>query len=337
MSLQIDIKYLSLISSRLPKFTNKGNNLYNFRCPICKDSQKQKNKARGYCYSEKNNLYYKCHNCDVSTTFPKFLEQIDPQMYKEYIMERFKNGETGKSNYKKKDLNLEQFSPINKNKGRIKIPFDLKSIEDLEISHPAKRYLNGRLIPSHLFHTIFYTDDFKELVSKLDPDSDFKLTENEGRIIIPFYDKDKNLIAIQGRSLVNTGLRYITIKTDKTAPKIFGLDTVNFDIPFYVLEGPIDAMMLDNAIAAAGSDFPKNLNKENAILVYDNEGRKIQSVKKVQKAITNGYKVCIWPSHIKEKDVNEMVINGLCPAMIIQESTYQGIEAQVQFGKWKKI
>ena len=44
----IDVKYINLISSRLSKFKRVKPNLYNFRCPICGDSQKNKNKTRGY-------------------------------------------------------------------------------------------------------------------------------------------------------------------------------------------------------------------------------------------------------------------------------------------------
>ena len=46
----VDSKYITLLSSRLPKFKRVKPNLFNFRCPICGDSQKHKNKARGYIY-----------------------------------------------------------------------------------------------------------------------------------------------------------------------------------------------------------------------------------------------------------------------------------------------
>jgi predicted restriction endonuclease len=43
----VDVKYINLISARFQKFKKVKNNLYNFRCPICGDSQRNKNKARG--------------------------------------------------------------------------------------------------------------------------------------------------------------------------------------------------------------------------------------------------------------------------------------------------
>ena len=78
----IDSKYIGLISSRLPKFKRVKPDLFNFRCPICGDSQKHKNKARGYIYSLKADMNFKCHNCGASTTFNNFLKTVDPTLHK---------------------------------------------------------------------------------------------------------------------------------------------------------------------------------------------------------------------------------------------------------------
>ena len=88
----IDVKYINLISSRLSKFKRVKPNLYNFRCPICGDSQKNKNKARGYFYQVKNNTNYKCHNCGVNISFNNFLKKIDQTTQKQYAFEKFKEG-----------------------------------------------------------------------------------------------------------------------------------------------------------------------------------------------------------------------------------------------------
>ena len=77
MSLYIDQKYLSLISNKLPLFKKKKDHTYNCRCIICGDSAKKKNKARGYFFSHKTNMFYKCFNCDVSMQFATFLKKLD--------------------------------------------------------------------------------------------------------------------------------------------------------------------------------------------------------------------------------------------------------------------
>jgi len=86
-----EIKYLNLLSVRLEQFKRKKEFLWNFRCPVCGDSKRHKNKARGFVFQVKGKLLYKCHNCQISIPFGKLLETQDPQLYKEYRMEKFKS------------------------------------------------------------------------------------------------------------------------------------------------------------------------------------------------------------------------------------------------------
>ena len=78
----LEQKYLLLASPQLGLFKKKNNTLYNFRCPYCGDSQKNKTKARGYFFAKDNSLIYKCHNCNVGANLPNFLKRLD----KNYIM-----------------------------------------------------------------------------------------------------------------------------------------------------------------------------------------------------------------------------------------------------------
>ena len=89
MSLYVDHKYINLLSSRLEKFKRKSRDLYNFRCPICGDSKKNKYKARGYAYVKEDILLFKCHNCNVSGTLKVLLEKFDPILAKQYNFEKF--------------------------------------------------------------------------------------------------------------------------------------------------------------------------------------------------------------------------------------------------------
>ena len=92
----VDTKYISLVSGRLDKFSKKNENLFNFRCPYCGDSQKNRNRARGYFYRHKGSFIYKCHNCGVGRTLSNFLKDQDPDLYGEYVMEAYREGSTGK-------------------------------------------------------------------------------------------------------------------------------------------------------------------------------------------------------------------------------------------------
>ena len=62
----VDSKYIGLVSPRLQKFKKVKNNLFNFRCPICGDSKKNKSKTRGYLYTIKADVNFRCHNCGAS-------------------------------------------------------------------------------------------------------------------------------------------------------------------------------------------------------------------------------------------------------------------------------
>ena len=104
MSVFIDRSFLLQVSPKLQRFARKKDDLYNFRCPFCGDSQKNKLKARGYIHRKQNDYFYMCHNCGVSTTFYNFLKQVDPNLLQEYQLERYKNGETGNNNYPKPEF-----------------------------------------------------------------------------------------------------------------------------------------------------------------------------------------------------------------------------------------
>ena len=337
MSVYIDRKYLMMISNRLLNFKQKTQDLYNFSCPICGDSNKKKGKARGYIYRKNNDLFYKCFNDEsCGTTFYKFLNNIDPSLAKEYSLERFKEGEDKNHNYTKPKL--PKFSkPIFKKKEFFPIP----SIKDLDDDHLAKKYVLQRKIPKGHFKDLFYAEDFKKFVMEVKPDYEKTLVENDPRIIIPFKDKDGNIFAFQGRALGDSKIRYITVKLDEDAKKIFGLERLNKNTKIYVTEGPIDSLFLENAIATADANLgaAEFLGKGNLVLVFDNEPRNLQIVKQVKKSIDDGFNVCLFPESFKGKDINEAVLNGMTKPEIrrmIDYHTYNGLRAQVEFNKWKK-
>ena len=86
----IDAKYVSLLSYKLRNFKKKKENYWNFSCPICGDSKKDANKARGYVFLHKSRLVYKCHNCGYSSNVGNLIKNLDSNMYNEYVLERYK-------------------------------------------------------------------------------------------------------------------------------------------------------------------------------------------------------------------------------------------------------
>lgn len=336
MSVYIDRKYLLQISPKLSRFTQKKDDLYNFRCPLCGDSQKNKSKCRGYVYRKKDSYFYMCHNCGASISFYNFLEKVDSDLLKEYSLERYKSGNESKNSPKEK---FEEFkTPTPKFKKSIALP----SIELLPDGHFARLYVQARQIPKVFYSELYYAEDFKMFVEGLNIEKD-GLKEKDPRLVIPFYDKDKNLVAFQGRALGESKLRYITIKITDDSTKLFGLDRIDLEQTVYVTEGPIDSMFLENSVATADSNLSsasKIIDKSKLVLVFDNEPRNRDICKTIEKAIDEHYNVVIWPEMMDKKDINEMVLDGFSPdeiQYIISKNTFVNLRAKAEFVNWKKI
>ena len=320
----IDSKYIGLVSSRLQKFKRVKSDLYNFRCPICGDSQKHKNKARGYFYQVKTNTNYKCHNCGASLSFNNFLKQIDSTLHKQYTMEKFKEGHTGK-NFVVEEPKFEFNKPIFKKK------LDLPRASEIPV---AKQYLEKRGIDSSKF---YFARKFKAWVNTKKQTFD-NIIKDESRIIIPMYDTERNLIGFQGRSLGPNSVKYITVMLNEEAPKVYGMDTIDTEKSVYVVEGPFDSTFVKNSIALCGSDGDlEHFKTCDLIYVYDNEPRNKEIVSRIERCIGHNRRVVIWPNSIREKDINDMVLAGHNIMPILESNTYSSLEAKVQFNIWKKV
>ena len=320
----VDSKYIGLVSSRLQKFKRVKDNLYNFRCPICGDSQTNKNKARGYIYQVKNNTNFKCHNCGASMSFNNLLKEIDVNLHKQYTLEKFKEGHTGR--------NFVVEAP----KFEFKKPVFKKSINLPKASTNsfANEYLVNRKIDPDKF---YYADKFMEWTNTQKQTFD-TITRDESRIVIPMYDENKNLIGFQGRALGKSFTKYITVMLNEESPKIYGLEKVDSTKPIYIVEGPFDSTFIQNAIAMCGSDVDiGSFNWSNYIYVFDNEPRNREIVNRVSKTIGRGNKIVIWPNNIIDKDINDMVLSGHDVMSVVELNTYSALEAKIKFNNWKKI
>ena len=321
----IDSKFIGLVSSRLQKFKRVKADLYNFRCPICGESKKHKNKARGYFYQVKTNTNFKCHNCGASLSLNNFLKQIDPTLHKQYTLEKFKEGFAGGRNFVVEEPKLEFEKPIFR-KG-----LDLPKASEVTVS---REYLEKRKLDPSKF---YFTNKFKQWTNTQKKTFD-TIGRDESRIIIPMYDRDRNLIGFQGRSLGPNSVKYITVMINDESPKIYGLDTIETKKPIYILEGPFDSTLVENSVAMCGSDIDiRTFGWSDYIWVYDNEPRNREIVNRISKTIDRGDKIVIWPSNVTEKDVNDMTISGHNIMDVLESNTHSGLKAKIKFNNWKKI
>jgi hypothetical protein len=340
--LHIDSKYIKLVSARLRNFKQKDANLWNFSCPICGDSQKNKLKARGYVYKKGNGLYYRCHNCGVGTNLANLIKHVDPAVYREYTLEKYKSGHTGERYAPEAfDVPTTRFGKIDRAKS-----FDhAEWVEKLPSGHFCLEYVTKRKIPSRFYDRLLFTSTYKKFCDSLIPNHGKKIID-DARLIIPFYDEHNELIAVSGRALESSEekIRYVTLRTNDSNHKlIFGMERLDLNQPVKIVEGPIDSLFLKNCVASCDSNLSvtaKNISCERKLLIFDNEPRNKEIVKLMQDAINLDHNVVIWPDKIAAKDINEMVMSGISPdeiENIISSNTFKGLEAQTKFIFWKKL
>ena len=331
----VDIQYAQMLSGRLDQFKIKHTNPYkiNFRCPICGDSQKSRSKARAWLLERDNKFSFYCHNCNASQGFSYFLKGQDMQLYNDYVADKF----VGKANNtikdtKQDDDKFKTKAPVfNKTNPLAKI----KKVSQLKHDHPIKRYINQRKIPPSHHYRLYFARKFKTWINEIIPGKFQSVKHDEPRLIIPFLDEHGNCFGVSARGFDPDGIRYITIMFEDR-PKIFGLDKVDQTQIYYIVEGAIDSFFLSNAISMNGAEGNSNSANDNAVYVFDAEPRNKEICNRMEKVIKNGHKVCIWPSDIDGKDINEMFLAGLNPERIIEENTYYGLTAELKLAAWRK-
>tara|TARA_Y100001963_G_scaffold125883_1_gene177875 strand:- start:3985 stop:4986 length:1002 start_codon:yes stop_codon:yes gene_type:complete len=329
--LWVDKKYLRLIASRFRNSKWKTEDLLNHACPYCGDSEKNPHKARGYHFVHKDTFLYKCHNCGESKSFANFLKEQDSSLWKQYAVEKFY----------KKEPTFEPIIPKSKVVFKDDILKKVGCVKAIDAKQ-ATDYLRHRQIPKHHWDDLYYIENSQSLTS-LDTKYKERIFGNDPRLVIPFYTRQGKLIGVSGRALNNNKLRYLTLKFDDNESLIYNLRTVDYNKRVYVTEGPIDSLFLPNSISVAGSDFSKLKSivpTEQALVIFDNEPRNPEIIKKLSSIIDEGFTVCIWPKHIQQKDINDMVLNGLSPNIVkdtIEANKFSGLKAKMALSDWSKV
>lgn len=334
----IDLQYAMMLSSRLERFKVKSMSPYkaNFRCNLCGDSQKSKTKTRGWIteFPKTGRLHFNCFNCGSSEPLGKYIKITDPNLYNDYVAEKYINKEK-----------LEPVSaPINQ-KAKTEPPkfnkatlSKIKKISQLKHDHPVRVYVDKRQIPTNQHYRLYYAPKFMAWINQIVPDKFASVERDEPRLVMPLINKSGDVFGVSARGFNPNGLRYITILFDDQ-PKIFGLDKVNFNETYYITEGAIDSLFLSNSVAMVGADTNMSGldNTSNAIFVHDAEPRNAEICRRMENLLKGGYRVCIWPSDVPAKDINDMHLNGMSNIeATIKSNAYSGLEGQLRFRAWKK-
>lgn len=344
----IEEKYVYLFSSQLEGFKKVGKNC-NFRCPVCGDSEKDKRKKRGWILGSKDRAVFYCHNCGTSMSFQNLLKQFNPVLHKEYVIELMKERGTFKE---RKELPepVKMKAPVFDTPTTNEFLLHCTPLSELHRKHPAVEYMLGRKLPEKKLSRLYWIDDMREMKS-FDKMKKYNWNNavEEGRIVFPFFSPD-GLVGVSCRSIdPENPKRYVIYKFDESKQAVFGLydpngkPLINAKETVYVTEGAVDSLFLKNAVAVNGSDLPK-ISKGfktigiKAVFVPDNEPRNKQIVGVYEKIINNEDVLCIFPTSVTEKDVNEMVLEYGQEYVqeLIEENTYSGLKAKLQLTKWRK-
>ncbi len=329
----LEEEYLRRISYKLRNFKPQGNHKFNFSCPICGDSSKKKSKARGYAFDKSGSLIIHCFNCGYGASFGNFLKEVDPLMYQDFAMEKFKNKSFKEAVNILPVINV----PVETKKFIPNVFASLPLVSSLNKDHDAVKEINRRKIPDA---EIYFAENFIEW-SKGNNDK-FKTwkDEDQRRLIFPFKAKDGRIIGYTARALDGHEPKYYRIFFDTDEKeRFFGIDRLDESKQVYVLEGEIDSLFIKNAIAVSNGKLDTYYNPD-AIYIPDVDIRNKEIMKGVEKLIDRNLKVSLLPHDLPGKDINELVINGFDSDKlldIINSNVYQGLSGKLAFAKWKVV
>ena len=339
-TLILDIKYLSFISSRLKRFKKTDTTHWVCRCPLCGDSKKSETKTRGNFYPYKGSLFYNCYNCGETKGFSTFLKDFDGSLYKEYLFEKFKDEP-------KPEVKQPLIQPIKSTKldNFVKSDLDLicSRLDSLKDDHEVILYAKSRKLPEAVYRRLYYCKSIKDLI-QIFPEYQSQVKTDESRLVLPFYDFNKNLIGVAARAIHGESLRYFNFKLKDADILLFGTKEVDLDKNILITEGPIDSLFLPNCIALAGLSVSKlnklPINKKQRLLILDNQPRNREVVKVYEGVISNGENIFIPPKNWNYKDINDAILGGLEVTEIlktIRDNMFSGISAKLAFSNWRKI
>ncbi len=218
-------------------------------------------------------------------------------------------------------------------------------ISTLDESHEAYQYLKTRKLPAVWFDRLFYSDNLNELATLFPGKYDETKFAREPRIIIPIYNRLKELVGIAARAYKPSNLRYIMLRKSDDEPLIFNIERIDLSKTVYAFEGSFDSMFVENSVAASGADFSKIesiIPKDRTIVIFDNQPRNKEVIQRIDKTVNSGFPMFVWPSRKNlKKDINQNVIDNLIPAgrvkSFIDENTYSGMILKLKLTDWKKL
>ncbi len=284
-------------------------------CPFC-GTQKMK----GTIYlANTNRLCYICWKADCpahkAMLATKWLAQVDPGLYMAYksdIHNKMNGDPTEiekmqaqfadehKKMLIKQQEELNQKRLLDKMATKYFVPID----DGTELSKKAIEYCKKRLIPEEVWKKFFIAHEGKY----------------HDRMIIPFYTKTGNIEYFQGRTLINIEPKYMNRLSET---KLYNKDFIDKTKPVIVLEGPIDSVFIENAVATCGAGSSSNLDAElskfeQVYYILDNDSA---GVKKAGQLVRQHKNVFLWNKFLADKGINPKLVKDVNDLIILLNKT----------------
>jgi hypothetical protein len=270
-----------------------------------------------------------------------FLKEIDPALYMQYQRESFEEKNQTYSVVEEVPLVMETIRMGLNNVMLLSV-----RMSDIEDSHFAKQYINGRGIPKQFHNDILFVENMNAWVKlNIDPDQE---SPTDPHIVILIRNKDGVIVGANGRSLKpkDNFSKYCKAKISAEVKLIFGIERVKAGKKVYATEGEFDSMFIENCVAVGGINNMIDLErellipKEQLVLVMDKDYRNKQVVKNMERLIDCGYNLVLLPPNISGKDINEIVVNNKYPTQylmkLLEENTFNGLMAKLQLSKLRR-
>jgi len=284
---------------------------------------------------------YKCHNCNSALPFSALLKRLSRSLYDEYLLETFRD-EQPANTVQTPSNPAAKTAPVDELLGNYVFPLSQLAVLRGAL-WPVVSYANQRQIPKSQFHRLFATQHARTWLTPLVGEKAQKVEDGEAYLVLPLRLPDGMWYGCQLRSL--TQKIYTTFRWSHEPLKVFGLEALNPEKKIHVVEGPIDSLFVENAIAACSSDLLGSIRvvedlgylprTAERVYIFDNEPRNKEIVRLLSAAVRLHESVVIWPRGI-EKDINDMERAGLDTRALIQKHTFTGLQAELELVKWKR-
>lgn len=267
-----------------------------------------------------------------------FLRQRAPELYREYLLDMIRQDRPTPTPLLPPDPVPAEVTPMF---GRCGTRMTLPTMASLPSDHPAVVYCQGRGLPTAALDHLHFTDQWTQWIAETTWEYTF-VEDHAPRLVIPWYDRGGTLLGAQARRIDTTGqaARYVTLKAPTTIDKLYGWDRVEHHRRIYIVEGPLDSWFLPNAVASMDADllrvYDHYFSSYTAVCAWDNEPRNVSVCRAMKAAIDRGISVVVWPTHLQEKDLNDMAQAGHDVPTLVAQHTYKGLRAELEYLRWHK-